>query len=156
MPFDLGSTINNATSWVSTSPIIGAVVANPFYTALLLTAISMIIIVSVYPSLKKNKTSEGLRAFIYMFVAVLVVLFIHYYSLKASMTDNYSQQGVREVFSSIQTSQMLQPSVFQPSSEQPFNETKIVTGSSENNGGCGCDRSDNIDVTPVDITTFFR
>ena len=154
MAFDLGSSINSATSWVSSSPIIGAVVVNPFYTALLLTALSMIIIISVYPALKKNQTSDGLRAFIYMFIASLIVLFIHYYALKASLTDNYSQQGVREVFSSIQTSQMLQPTDFQSLNAQPTGFQ--VVGSSEKNGGCECNRSDNIEVTPVDITTFFR
>jgi hypothetical protein len=105
MGFDLGATVNSAADWLCSAPIVRSVINNPIFTALLVTALAAIIIMALYGSrLKGTGFKRGARAFLYVFMAVTAVLFVHHYAVMRCARREATQKGVRDVFSSIQQS----------------------------------------------------
>jgi hypothetical protein len=76
--------------------------SNPIYTALLITALVLVIILGVF-HYKKITFKDKMRAFVYVFFATTLVLFIHHYSVLNSLKESTSQRGVRDLFTSIHT-----------------------------------------------------
>src|SRR5271166_6483673 len=102
---DLGSTINGAADWVSNAPIVRGIVSNPVFTALLIVALAAIVVMALYHyQIKQAGLKRGLRALLYVFLVVLAVVFVHHHAVTRAARATATQQGIREVFSSLEQS----------------------------------------------------
>jgi hypothetical protein len=105
--FDLGGAINGTAEWACNAPIIRTVVNNPIFTALLITALVVIVIMALYHyQIKQAGAKKAVKAFLYVFLLVTAVMFVHHYAVMRSARDAASQKGVRDVFSSIEQSRL--------------------------------------------------
>lgn len=103
--FNLGSAVNNAADWACSAPVIRGVVSNPVFTALLITALAAIVVMTLYHyQIKRAGVKRGVRALLYVFFIVTAVIFVHHYAVMRIARDTTQQKGVRDVFSSIQQS----------------------------------------------------
>lgn len=103
--FDLGGAINGAADWACSAPIIRTIVSNPVFTALLITALVVIVAMSLYGrQIKSSGGKVAARASLYVFLLVSAVMFVHHYAVVRSTQDSAHQKGVRDVFSSIHQS----------------------------------------------------
>lgn len=104
--FNLGNAVNGAADWLCSAPIIRSVVSNPVFTALLITALAAIVVMSIYHyQIKRAGSKRGVRALLYVFLIVTAVIFVHHYAVMRIARETSQQKGVRDVFSSIQQSQ---------------------------------------------------
>ena len=111
MPLEVGSVVNSCAECVASNRLICKVLGNPLFTALLVTALAMVIIWSLYKEeLRDTKRKRALKAFIYVSFAVSVLLFVHYYIIRRSLDREFQREGVREVFASVHTSAELKGS----------------------------------------------
>ena len=105
MGLDLGSAVNSAADWLCSAPLIRGLVSNPMFMALLIVSLAAVVVMAFYHyQIKQAGLKKGLRAFIYVFLIVLVVIFIHHYATIQCLRQTTMQKGVREVFSSIEQS----------------------------------------------------
>ena len=103
--FSLGGAINASADWVCNAPIIRGIIGNPVFTALLITALAAIVVMAAYHyQIKQAGAKRGARTLIYTFILVTMVMFVHHYAVSRTARDSASQQGIRDVFSSIETS----------------------------------------------------
>ena len=103
--FSLGGAINSTADWVCTAPIVHGIVNNPIFTALLITALVAVIILSLYQSEIKNAGNKlGVRALFYIFLMSTAIIFVHHYAMTKKITDSVRQDGVRKLHSSIKES----------------------------------------------------
>jgi hypothetical protein len=136
--FDIGGAINASADWACNAPIIRTVVSNPVFTALLITALVVIVIMGLYSyRVKAAGTKRGIRAILYIFMLVMAVMFVHHYAVMKIARDSEASRSVRDVFSSIDQSRAnaayggvapVYPGVWAPAA-QP-----ATTGG----GDCGC------------------
>ena len=104
--FNLGNAVNSAADWLCGAPIVRSVVSNPVFTALLITALAAIVVMSTYHyQIKRAGSKRGVRALLYVFLIVTAVIFVHHYAVMRIARETSQQKGVRDVFSSIQQSQ---------------------------------------------------
>jgi hypothetical protein len=104
---DLGAAVNGAADWLCSAPIIRSVANNPMFTALLVTALGAIIMMALYHNQMKGAgLKRGARAFVYVFLVVTAVLFVHHYAVTRCARQDAAQKAVRDVFSSIQQSRV--------------------------------------------------
>jgi len=102
MGFDFGSAINGGAEWVCRSDLGNRVIRNPIITALLITALCLIIIYAVYQGeFREAGWRRALRVGIYIGFCVTLLLFVHYYALRRSVEDEHAQKGVRSVVDSV-------------------------------------------------------
>lgn len=107
MPYDLGSSVNAAAEWVYKAPLVRGVVTNPVFTALLLTSLMVVILLSLYrDALTAGGTKLAVRAVLYGFLSALAVFFIHHYAVTAIAQEDCRQQGIREAFGSIEAARI--------------------------------------------------
>jgi hypothetical protein len=137
MGFDLGSTVNAAADWLCSAPIVRSVINNPIFTALLVTALAAIVILALYNHrLKGTGFKRGARAFIYVFLVVTAVLFVHHYAVMRCARREATQKGVRDVFSGIQQSrQSGMPSIPVMSTGYYADAADSIEGTSGESGG---------------------
>lgn len=74
MPFELGGAINQAAERLCASSAMQWTFNNPFFTALLLTAVVMAIVYAV-----GTHQRAGVRCSFYVFLFSSLILFVHYY-----------------------------------------------------------------------------
>lgn len=102
MPFEIGKTINRGAEWLCDSSLIFGTLSNPVCTALLITALALIIIYVIYKeSLKGTGWRRGVKAGIWVAIGVSALVFIHYYALERHLRKSHASQGVRDVMASI-------------------------------------------------------
>jgi hypothetical protein len=105
MPLEFGSLFNSCSEWISNNRLVNKVIGNPLFTALLVTALAMIVVWSLYKQeLKDTGKKRALRAFIYVSFAVSALLFVHYYIVTRNLERDIQRRGVREVFQSVHAS----------------------------------------------------
>lgn len=105
MPLEFGNVVNSCASFVAGNKFIGKVLGNPLFTALLVTALAMIILWVLYKEeLKDTGKKRALRTFIYIAFATTALLFVHFYIVRKSLECEVQRQGINQVFQSIQTS----------------------------------------------------
>jgi hypothetical protein len=103
--FSLGGAINSTADWACSAPIVHGIVNNPIFTALLITALVAVIILSLYQSEIKNAGNKlGARALFYIFLMSTAIIFVHHYAMTKKITDSVHQDGVRKLHSSIKES----------------------------------------------------
>lgn len=138
--FSLGGAINAGADWVCNAPIIRGIISNPVFTALLITALAAIVVMATYHyQIKQAGAKRGARTLLYVFILVTMVMFVHHYAVSRMVRDSASQQGIRDVFSSIETSRSAGiyggvPVV--PMGWEDSAGAAPVTGGAD--GGCGC------------------
>lgn len=102
MSFEIGKTINGGAEWLCGSSLIFGTLRNPVFTALLITALALIIIHGMYKDeLKGTGWRRGLKTGIWMALGVSALVFIHYYALERHLRKGHASQGVRDVMASI-------------------------------------------------------
>lgn len=106
MSYDIGSCVNSSANWVTSSPIIKGIVQNPFFTALVITVLTIIIFMANY-RVKKEGTKKVVRVFIYIFLSVTAVMYVHNYIIIQQTHEAHSTQGVRDVFAGIEQSRKI-------------------------------------------------
>ena len=107
MGFDLGSAVNGAADWVCNAPLVRGIVSNPIFTALLIVALAAIVVMALYHAqIKKARLKRGVKAFIYVFLIVLAVVFVHHYAVVRTAQLSAAQKGLRDVFSTIEQSRL--------------------------------------------------
>jgi hypothetical protein len=94
MTFDVGEVINNIIDGFISAPIVGTVARNPIYTALVVTAIIMIIIMIVFRDIDADETlfTMALRSGFWVFIMMLCTLMIHNRVL--GVENNQAQKDV--------------------------------------------------------------
>jgi len=108
MGFDLGNTFNNAAEWACTAPIIQGVVSNPLFTALLITALVAVVLISLCRTeLQKNSKRDLVRSTLYIFFMVTSVMFVHHYAVDRMARKTTAQKGVHEVFAGLDVSRSI-------------------------------------------------
>ena len=136
--FDLGGAVNGTAEWACSAPIIRTVISNPVFTALLITALAAIVVMSLYHyQIKRAGTKRATRALLYVFFIVTAVMFVHHYATMRIARDSTAQKGVRDVFSSIQQSRSIGVSSAVPVYPMGF-EGVEVTGGAPHADDCGC------------------
>ena len=102
MGLNLASVFDNAASWLCSSRIVNRVISNPIFTALLITALAVVILMGVFHyCVKKAGWKRIARMSIYLLLVVSAVVFVHHYAVMHRMKADSLQQGVRSVFQSI-------------------------------------------------------
>ena len=102
MSFEIGKTINGGAEWLCGSSLIFGTLSNPVFTALLTTALALIIIHVMYKDdLKGTGWRRGLKTGIWLAIGVSALVFIHYYALERRLRKGHASQGVRDVMASI-------------------------------------------------------
>lgn len=147
MSFNIGGAVNSAADWACNAPIIRGIVSNPVFTALLITALVVIVVMALYhDQLKKAGVKRKVRAVLYIFLLVTAVMFVHHYAVNSIARESAVQQGARDMFRSIQDSRDSGVSgtvpVLPMGYESEPAEAPLATGggntSSVSGGDCGC------------------
>lgn len=102
MPFEIGNALNKGAEWISSSPAIYGVLQNPVITALLITALALVIFYAMYRrDLEGTGLRRGLKTTFWLVVAISALVFVHYHVLESYLSRGTSSQGVRNLFDSI-------------------------------------------------------
>ena len=95
--------MNSSAEWCCKIPIFGSIINNPFFTALLITVLVLIVIVSIY----KVQEQGGQKLFkcgFYIFILVVAVTFLHHYTIMQIAKNNFANNEVKSIFSGIKQS----------------------------------------------------
>lgn len=112
MGFDIGAAVNSLSDWLCGSALVKGIVSNPIFTALLLTATVVIILLSMYyKEFKIGGKKKLVRIALFLFAAICVVIFIHHRCIERSIQSVTAQKGVRDVFEGIAQSRQMNPTV---------------------------------------------
>ena len=102
MSFEIGKTFNGGAEWLCGSSLVYGTLRNPVVTALLITALALIIIYVMYKEdLKGTGWRRGVKTGFWVAIGVSALVFVHYYALERSMRKGNASQGVRDVMASI-------------------------------------------------------
>ena len=135
--FNLGNAVNGAADWACSAPIIRSVVSNPVFTALLITALAAIVVMSIYHyQIKRAGAKRGIRALLYVFLVVTAVTFVHHYAVMRIARDTTEQKGIRAVFSEIAQSQASGAVNSVPVYPMGYEGARIAVGGAS--ADCGC------------------
>jgi hypothetical protein len=108
MAFELGKTINGGAEWVCSSSLVFKTLRNPVFVALLVTALTLIII-----TVMNKEEMEGLdwrrklKTCVWVTIGVSALTFVHYYALESHLRRGNSSQDRRDVMASINNSAAL-------------------------------------------------
>jgi len=102
--FDIGHSVNSASEWITTAPLIRKFVGNPIYMSLLITAIVIIALVSMSKTIKASADAKPnyLRYSVYIFMTVTALLFIHHYATVKFCKLEAKNDDVRSVITSVE------------------------------------------------------
>lgn len=101
MPFEIGKAFNGGAEWVCGSAMFG-VLRNPVFTALLITAVALVIVYAMYRhELEGTGRRRGVKTAFWLLLAVSALVFVHYYALERSLEKSHAAQGVQNVMNSI-------------------------------------------------------
>lgn len=99
---ELAKVFNGGAEWVCGSSLAFGLLRNPVYTALLITALALVIIFAFLRPLKSHVGWRlGVKTGFWLLLAVSAVTFAHYYALEHHLRQASAQRGVREVVASI-------------------------------------------------------
>lgn len=102
MPFELGSAFNGGAEWVCGSSAVFGILRNPVLTALLITALALIIIYAMFKDeIRQSGWRKGFKAGFWLLIGISALVFVHYYALERSLKKNAASQGIRRVMDSI-------------------------------------------------------
>lgn len=137
--FNLGNAVNSAADWTCSAPIIRSVVSNPVFTALLITALAAIVVMSIYHyQIKRAGAKRGVRALLYVFLVVTAVTFVHHYAVMRIARDTTEQKSIRAVFSEIAQSQASGAGNSVPVYPMGHKGARIAVGGASADSDCGC------------------
>lgn len=106
MGFDISHTLDRVASWLCSSSIINAVISNPIFTALLITALAVVVIMGVlHYSVRNSGWKRIARMSIYLLLVVSAVVFVHHYAVLNRTKTETMMQNSRDVFQSLGTVQ---------------------------------------------------
>lgn len=107
MPFNVGESVNYVSDKFTGAPIVQTVMKNPFYTAITIVFVIVLIILYVFRNVDFEEEDESLgklvfRSSIYMLLAITAIQFLNnriwLEDKKHSMTD----EGVKNVFGGVE------------------------------------------------------
>lgn len=102
MGFDASAALDSAASWLCSSRLVNRVVSNPIFAALLITAMAMVVIMSVFGyCARKAGWRKIARVSIYLLLVVSAVVFVHHYASLHRMRTEVAHQGARDVFNEL-------------------------------------------------------
>jgi hypothetical protein len=102
MPFEIGEVLNQGAGWIGQSPLVFGVIRNPVLTALLLTALALVIIHAMYGwDLKKTGWRRSFKVGFWLLLSASALLFVHYYALERHLLNSLAPEGVRNIVRSI-------------------------------------------------------
>lgn len=102
MGFDVSHALDGAASWLCSSRLVSKIISNPIFTALLITALAMVVIMGVYHyCMRQGGWKKTVRMAIYLMMVISAVVFVHHYAVMARARNESLQAGVRSVFKSI-------------------------------------------------------
>src|SRR5687768_5253771 len=108
MGFDLGQAVNSASDRFCSSKLVGGLVSNPVITALLITAIAMIVLFVMFTrDLKacgRYDWKKTVRFALIMMGSATTLLFLHYYATRRTVRNEIVQKDVRDVFAAVKNS----------------------------------------------------
>ena len=88
MPLEIGNVINGGAAWLCSSPFINRYIRNPIFTALLLTALVLIIFaVMTKQGEDLHSTQLYLKLGFWLGLAIMGVVFVHYYAHNFILCD---------------------------------------------------------------------
>jgi hypothetical protein len=106
MGFDINHTLDRISSWLCSSPMVNAIIGNPIFTALLITALAVVVIMGVlHYSVRNAGWKKIARVSIYLLLVVSAVVFVHHYAVLNRMRTESIMQNSRDVFQSLGTVQ---------------------------------------------------
>ena len=102
MPFEVGKSFNSGAEWLCGAPLVYGTLRNPVATALLITALALIIVYVVYrEDLRGTGWRLGAKSAVWLTFGVSALVFVHYHALGRSLSQGNASQGVRDVVNSI-------------------------------------------------------
>jgi hypothetical protein len=101
MPLDLGALVNGGAEWLTNAPVIRSTMGNPVYTALLLTALVIVLLVSIKGLDLSSEWRTSLKVFIYILMGSVFVLSLHHYAMTAKLRVEGAGEDVRRAFNEI-------------------------------------------------------
>src|SRR4051812_11743858 len=107
MGLDVATIVNSAADWACEAPVLGRVLRNPVYAALLIVAVAAIILSAIYHrSLKTREPKRGARAFLYVYFSVVAILFAHNGAVARSAAADAGQSRTQGVFANVEQSRV--------------------------------------------------
>ena len=155
--FSLGGAVNSAADWACSAPVVRGIVGNPVFTALLITALVVVVAMAVYyRQIRRGGTRKAVKAVLYIFILVTAVTFVHHYAVARGARDAAAQKGMRDVFSSIQQSRESGIGAGTPVFPAGWAPPPAAATGGATGGGGGCDgpagpRADNVAGAPFSI-----
>ena len=104
MGYDLGKTINNTAARICNSRPVNAVVSNPLYMALLLTAAAVIIVLAMYRGVLQEGKKRLARTALYILLVMTAMCFIHHYAVNRRCASTAQQQTQRSLIEAVSAS----------------------------------------------------
>jgi len=86
--------------------------SNPFFIALLLTVLVIIIMVAIF-KVQKNGSNAVVKCFIYTYICFSIILFVHTIFIKKTLNVSNVKKEVKDVFSGIDISKEVSHDVIQ-------------------------------------------
>lgn len=107
MPFNVGESINYVSEKFTSSPLVKNIMKNPFYTALLIVAIIVLIILFVFRNVDFSGEEESLgklvfRGSIYMILIVTAIQFLNNQIWIQDTKNKSSSAEVKAVFGGVE------------------------------------------------------
>ena len=107
MPFNVGESINYVSEKFTSSPLVKNIMKNPFYTALLIVAIIVLIILFVFRNVDFSGEEESLgklvfRGSIYMILVVTAIQFLNNQIWIQDTKNKSSSAEVKAVFGGVE------------------------------------------------------
>lgn len=101
--FNIACAVNGVSERICKAKIVRSIAENPIFTALLITALVVIVIMAqYYYKIKKEGNTKLAKTVLYIFLLVTAVMFLHNYASEKLIKSTFDQQGLRDMFSSIQ------------------------------------------------------
>jgi hypothetical protein len=99
---DIGGAVNKFADWATKSPLLNAVIGNPFSVSLIITALVAIVVMAVFHyKLGKDNLKKAVRAAFYVYGTVLLVMFLHHHVVSNRIRDTHSSDMVSNLMSDI-------------------------------------------------------
>ena len=95
--------MNSNVEWCCSIPVIGPIINNPIFTALLLTILVLIVIMVVY-KVQEQGGSKLFKCAFYIFILVTAITFLHHYAIMKIAKNNFAKNEVKNIFSGIKQS----------------------------------------------------
>lgn len=107
MPFNVGESINYVSGKFVNAPIVRAVMKNPFYTAILIVMIIVLIILYVFRNVDFEGEDESLsklvfRGSIYMLLVITAIQFLNNQIWLEDKKSSVSDEGVKNIFGGVE------------------------------------------------------